>query len=222
MAAATALDHPIARLWLPGFVGWFAAGMALAVWHTARSEGLLRPTWVDDAVAAPGAVWACAAGLFVVSSTPLAGPLDFTEPTPGQAAVKNLLYAAVGLLVVLPAVAPRDDHSPAVRALGGRAGRFLGGISYGIFGYHVVILSLVDDVMGLQPFTGRFAVRFWATLAASVVVATVSFYLVERPIMRAGRRREATEPTPTLRARLGAEAPTTEPAPSNSPVTTRS
>jgi len=45
-------------LWLPGYLGWFGLGMALALWHTARSVGMLRRSWLDDAGSHPGSVWA--------------------------------------------------------------------------------------------------------------------------------------------------------------------
>ena len=45
-----------------------------------------------------------ALGLLLVSTTPLAGPLVLTPPTDAEALTKNLLYAGIGGLVVLPAV----------------------------------------------------------------------------------------------------------------------
>jgi peptidoglycan/LPS O-acetylase OafA/YrhL len=191
MAACTVLGQPGARLWLPGFLGWFGAGMGLAAWQAARARGLLDRSDVDILAARTGTVWAVAASLFVLVSTPLAGPLDLSAPSPGQAATKNLAYGVIGLLVVLPAVgAPGQAPSRAVQACSGKVAHVLGSISYGVFAYHVIVLVLVDRWLGLAPFTGGFAPRFWATLAISVLVASLSFYGMERPLMRRARRRE--------------------------------
>lgn len=189
MAVATATGHAQARLWLPGFVGWFAAGMLLAAWHAARSTGVLGPGRLDVVARYPGTVWSLAAVVFLLSTTPLAGPLDLSEPSPGQAAVKNLLYAVLGLLVVLPtvaAVAPATEPR-SVAALGGRVGAWLGEISYGVFAYHVIVLALVGRWLSLPSFGGAFWLRWLLTVAISIGVAAASHVLVERPVMRRAR-----------------------------------
>jgi peptidoglycan/LPS O-acetylase OafA/YrhL len=208
MALAAATGLPQWGVWLPGYVGWFGLGMALALWQAARSVGVLPHTWLDDLARHPGTVWALAAGLYLVIISPLGGPYDLSPPTPGQAATKNVVYAVFGLLVVLPAVAAlREADEPAsVRALGGRLGGFFGDISYGIFCYHLIVLGLVEQALGYQIFTGGF-LRLWApTLAITVAVATLSFYAVERPIMRRGRRAERPTPSPATPETAAASA----------------
>lgn len=190
MAVTTTHGHPAGGLWLPGYLGWFGAGMAVAVWQVARSEGLLQDRFLGRLADSPGTVWAGALAVFALATSPLAGPYDLSPVTPGQAATKNLLYAILAVLIVFPAVACVSESSePAVvRALGGRVGHFLGDISYGVFAYHVVVLGVVERLTGHVVFTGRFATLFWLTLSLSVVLATLSYRLIERPIMRRGRR----------------------------------
>lgn len=191
MATATVLGHSQARLWLPGFVGWFAVGMSLAVWHAARTTGIFRPGRLDALSRSAGTVWAMAAALFVLASTTLAGPLDLSEPTPGQAATKNAIYTLVGLLVVLPTIAAvgPSPEPRAVALLGTPPGVWLGRISYGVFAYHVIVLAMVGRLESLEPFTGAFALRWALTLLITVGVAAVSYHAVERPLMRGLRRR---------------------------------
>lgn len=215
MAGSTSLGHPIARLWLPGFLGWFAAGMGLAAWNVARTKGMLRPGGLDVVAQHPGTVWAAAAALFVLVGTPIAGPLDLSDPTPAAAATKNLLYGLLGLLVVLPAVATSETPSAILRHVSGRVGHYLGSISYGVFAYHVLILALVERWLGLDPFAGQFAPRFGITLLGSVFLATASFYGLERPLMRRARRREAVR---TFILEGG--APTDDYAPASEPAST--
>ena len=61
---------------------------------------------------------------------------------------------------------------------------WLGEISYGIFAIHMIVLNLVFRALDLDVFTGRFLTVALLTLAATVALATVSFYLFEKPILR--------------------------------------
>jgi peptidoglycan/LPS O-acetylase OafA/YrhL len=209
MAVVAASGHPSGGLWLPGYLGWFGAGMALAVWQVARSQGLLPAGFPDKLAANPGTVWACALAVFAVATSPIAGPYGLSPATPGQAGLKNLLYAVIALLIIFPAVACLDESAEprAVRALGGRVGHFLGDISYGVFAYHVVVLGVVERLTGHVAFTGRFATLFWLTLSVSVALATLSYRLVERPIMRRGRRDRRFDVSPPPEEAAGDPAP---------------
>jgi peptidoglycan/LPS O-acetylase OafA/YrhL len=201
MALATASGHAQWRLWLPGFLGWFAVGMLLAVWHSARTVGLVRAGRVDAAAAYPGTVWAAAAAVLAIAGTALAGPYDLSEPTPGQAATKSVLYTAFGLLVILPAVAAVRGSAtpPGGRLLRSRPVVWLGLISYGVFGYHVIVLSLVGRIDAFEPFTGAFWGPWVITLVVTIALAALSYYVVELPIMRSARRR-TSGPRPDAQA----------------------
>jgi peptidoglycan/LPS O-acetylase OafA/YrhL len=183
-------SHPVDALWLPGYLGWFGAGMLLAVWQVARAEGLIHDGVLGRLAGSPGTVWAGALAVFALATSTMAGPYNLSPSSPGQAAAKSVLYAVLATLIVFPAVASPDEASePApVRALGGRVGHFLGDISYGVFAYHVVVLGVVEILIGHVVFTGGFATLFGLTLSISIVLATLSYRLVERPIMRRGRR----------------------------------
>lgn len=198
-AVMSSPDHLENALWLPGYLGWFGAGMSLAVWQVARSERLIPDGILGKLAGSPGTVWAGALAVFALATSSLAGPYDLSTSTPGQAATKSVLYAVLAVLIVFPAVAATDESSePAVvRALGGRVGHFLGDISYGVFAYHVVVLGVVEILIGHIVFTGGFALMFWPTLSVSVVLATLSYHLIERPIMRRGRRDRRFDVSPS-------------------------
>ena len=199
MAVTATHGHPTSGLWLPGYLGWFGTGMALAVWQVARSEGLIPDGFLGKLADNPGTVWAGALAVFALATSPLAGPYDLSPSSAGQAATKNLLYAVLAMLIVFPAVACVNESGEpvAVRILGGRVGHFLGDISYGVFAYHVIVLGVVERLTGHVVFTGRFATLFWLTLSSSVVLATLSYRLVERPIMRRGRRDRRFDVSPS-------------------------
>ena len=189
---------PSSGLWLPGYLGWFGAGMSLAVWQVARAEGLLSDGFLGQLADNPGTVWAGAVAVYSLATSPVAGPYDLSVASPGQAAAKNVLYLVLALLIVFPAVAGVNEFADAriVQALGGRVGHFLGDISYGVFAYHVVVLGVVERLTGVDAFTGHFATLFWLTLGASVALATLSYRLIERPIMRRGRRERRFDVSP--------------------------
>ena len=213
MGVCTAIHRPLGRLWLPGFIGWFAVGIALAVWSAARATGSLPPSRIEAVLRHSGTVWALAAALFVLLSTPIAGPLDLSAPSTAAAVSKNALYGLLGLLIVAPAVLPGAAGQPGLRHLSGRVGHYLGSVSYGVFAYHVLVLALVDKALRLPPFAGHFGARLAGTLIVSLVAATVSFYALERPLMRRARRRDPQTPF-ILEPSTGqdAEGPTRLPA----------
>jgi peptidoglycan/LPS O-acetylase OafA/YrhL len=185
MAGVNATDHVQAGLWVPGYLGWFAVGMGLALWQVARSSGRLAPSALDSLTKIPGTVWGIAVALLLIASSPIAGPYSLTISSPGQAFVKCLLYTGIAACVVFAAITP-TRRTAAV--LGGRVGHVFGDISYGVFVYHLIVLSLVERVSGVELFTGHFALLFWPTLVVSAAVAAASYYWMERPIMRRGRR----------------------------------
>lgn len=179
------------RLWLPSYLVWFAVGIVLASCdvrsrdHNGGTDALTgRVTAVlREMGRSPGLCWLAAAALFVIASTPLAGPADLTPTTLGAALTKNLLYAAIAGLVILPGV----FGPPAglfVRVLSLPVLRHVGHLSYGIFCVHLILLELVADWRDMPLFEGRGLELFVLTLAASLVVSEVLHRLVERPSLR--------------------------------------
>ncbi|MEV6268618.1 acyltransferase [Kribbella sp. NPDC051936] len=194
MAAVMATGHPEAGLWLPGYLGWFAVGMGMALWQVARATGRLGASTLDTLTRVPATLWGIAAALLLITATPLAGPYDHSVPTPAQALVKNLIYTVVVACVLFPVLTPT---ARTVRVLGGRPARLAAPLSYGVVAYQLVVLGLID---------GPFAVQLPVTLLASVVLAALSYRLVERPVVRFGKK-TATAKTPSR-----ATSPSSSPA----------
>lgn len=175
--AATATEGP--GLWLPGYVGWFAVGMGFALWQVARTSGRLGPSALDTLAKIPGTLWGIAVALLLIAATPVAGPYDLSAPTPGQAFIKSLLYTGIAACVLFPAVTPTRQT---VQVLGGPVAQVAGNLAYGVFAYHLIVLSLVERL------TGQSAVLFVSTLVLSAGLAAASYYWMERPIMRLASR----------------------------------
>jgi peptidoglycan/LPS O-acetylase OafA/YrhL len=177
-------------LWLPSYLTWFAVGIAIAacsvqVRLTARDRAVV-PARLASVLSqmgrAPGVCWTAGLAVFVVAATPLAGPSSLSPPTLGEAVAKNLTYAVVAGLVILPGVFA-DPGGRYIRAMSTPLLRHLGHISYGVFCVHLVVLELVARWRDMTLFEGRTFELFATTLVISVVVSEVLYRLVERPAM---------------------------------------
>lgn len=181
-------DAPHRAVWLPGLIGWFGLGMLTALWVVCRRRAMVARGRLDLLTEHPWTTWAVAGGLYLLLSTPIAGPYSLLTPEPWQAVVKNIGYGLIAILVVLPATR-QGDHVPApTLAMGNKGWRFLGDVSYGVFCYHLVILYIVERVTGHEVFSGGFFMLWVATLAGSLLAAWLSYRFLERPIMEWGRR----------------------------------
>ena len=185
------LDASDAGQWLPGYLDWFAGGMALALVQvhppTRWTAGL------HELGHSPSTCWAAALGIFAIATSPVAGPRGLQDlPSSWDAVLKNLLYLAVALLVVLPLVLGPQDVGSARRFLASRPVRRLGVISYGIFLWHLLVLETVVRALHQTTFTGSWLTTFALTWTLSVIAAELSYRLLERPAMRLGDQRSSS------------------------------
>ncbi|MBI1377193.1 MAG: acyltransferase family protein [Frankiales bacterium] len=188
LATLTSALSPLAGLWLPGFLDWFAAGMLLAVLEVRGrlpcpprlvrvGEGLGRDhvTSLVIGVAA-----------FLVVSTPLGGTYLFTPNTAWQSLSKHLLYMVAAFFLLLPGVLGRPSRW--TQTLSSRVPRLTGLISYGIFLWHLLFLRLLLAWLDIPVFTGHMLLLAVLLLPATLVVAAVTYRWVERPAQRWAHR----------------------------------
>jgi peptidoglycan/LPS O-acetylase OafA/YrhL len=181
---------PLGRAW------WFSLGMGLAaisVWIQERGRQPAAVSWLGRH---HGYLWLAAAALYVLpalflfkESPLLAAPFGFSMR---QYLFSYLLVGVIALLILLPAVFDLERNSVPQRILAHRSLAWLGLISYGIFLWHYPIMLWVVERGGDNwwPGTGMsFPLLLLATLAVTLVCATLSYYLLERPLMRLKYRR---------------------------------
>jgi peptidoglycan/LPS O-acetylase OafA/YrhL len=180
-AAGAALAWPdTAMATLPTYLPVFACGMAAAALMHRRAPS--RVLWW--ALLAVGAGLVCADALWHHQGTGLTGH------------VVRDLPAAVGFAAIVAAVAA---HPPAALACAPLRG--LGTISYGLYLWHLPVLLWLRFT-GLLPGSG-FVLPWVEVAALSVLVATASWVLVERPVIAAaGRWRPWTRRVPTFPAEM--------------------
>ncbi|MFC0503996.1 acyltransferase family protein [Micromonospora costi] len=180
------LDTGLHIMWFPSYAVWFAAGIALATVHVALRTSTAPRSWhvFDQLGSAPLACWGIALGLLAVASTPVTGPRGLEAPTAGQFATQLGLYLGVAVMIMIPLV-----FGPATLvslALGSAPVRWVGTLSYGMFLWHPLVLDLIYRVEGRPYFTGDPVRTYALTVAGAIAFAAVSYYVVERPVLRWG------------------------------------
>jgi peptidoglycan/LPS O-acetylase OafA/YrhL len=140
--------------------------------------------------------WLVALALFWFTATQLGlGGTLFFRITTGQQIAQHALYGAIAFFLLLPAVFAGDGGGVPRRVLGNRVVAWLGLVSYGIFLWHHPIAVKLSEVDHHGWFPGfRMLGITAATFAIALVCATISYYVLERPILRYkdrpfGRRR---------------------------------
>jgi peptidoglycan/LPS O-acetylase OafA/YrhL len=169
--------------WLPGFLPWFLIGVAFAA---VSADLAVRPR--DHVLERLGhdltGCWVLATALFALACSPVAGPRLLLTPEGWQAGAKVVLYAVAGAFLVLPLVFGPERGGRVRERLCGPVPFWLGEISYGIFAIHMIVLNLVFRLLDLDVFTGRFLTVAALTVAITLGLATASFYLFEKPLLR--------------------------------------
>jgi peptidoglycan/LPS O-acetylase OafA/YrhL len=178
-----------AATWLPAQLDQFAVGMALAVasvwWSEHRTEpAVLRRRWV------PAVCWLLALCAFWAVSTQAGLPLlPIWTATLGQIMVRQSLYVAFALFLLIPAVFGPQGQSPVRRLLRSRPMVGIGLVSYGIYLWHETFITEVLRWMHRPLFTTSFLTLTLAAGALALAAAVASYLLVEQPFQRLGRRR---------------------------------
>lgn len=144
-----------ARLWLPTYLAWFLAGMALTL---LQEMGVRAYAFV----AIPLAV-VC----YFIVSTPIAGAPTTSPASLNEALFKTIFYTVIAALAVTPlALGDRGWYS---RVLASRPMLWLGEISYEIFLIHLITMEFaMDYIVGARVYTGSMLNLFLATLALTI------------------------------------------------------
>ena len=147
-----------ARLWLPTYLAWFVAGMALTVLSQLKVRGYA-------VVCVPLAVVS-----YFIASTPIAGEPTTSPAQLSEALAKTFFYAVIAALLVAPPAL--GDQGWYNRFLASRPMVFLGEISYEIFLVHLMIMELVMvEVMNAPVYTGSMVALLVLTMVFTVPAA---------------------------------------------------
>jgi peptidoglycan/LPS O-acetylase OafA/YrhL len=169
--------------WLPTNADLFALGMSLAVtreWALRRRE----PVRLLEVVGRyPGVCWALAAVSYWAVSTRAHLTLGVGADSPSQWMARQVLYAATAFFLLLPAVFGPQDQGFVRRLLRSRVMVAGGLISYGVYLWHEGVLDVWMRARDIPPFDGAFLPMLAIAVMGTVVIATLSYVLVERPAL---------------------------------------
>ncbi|WP_084735896.1 acyltransferase family protein [Actinophytocola xinjiangensis] len=187
--------YPIEIFWPPMFLGVMAIGMMLGALNAYQDVTGEVPWLYRAAGRSPLSWWVAAFGLYILNCVrpfDKAGSGDY--PPMSQALLDHVSTVIWGVLVLVPLVSPVARSRLMDAVLGNRVSVFLGRISYGIYLWHFPMVYLwlgAGSVFGTAAMAMPGMANGWLlaqVLASSIVMATVSFYVVERPLGRLGGR----------------------------------
>ncbi|PTR29073.1 peptidoglycan/LPS O-acetylase OafA/YrhL [Rhodococcus sp. OK519] len=165
-----------ARLWLPGFVAWFAGGMLLAL----ASVTVKRCN--------PYGMGLLAIYFLLLACTPLAGEATIVPADAVAASTKSMLYLLFATALMAPLVIG-DRPGPLGRLCSSAPVVWLGEISYEVFLVHLVVMEFVVEMLGYRTFQGSTVGVFVVTVAFSVPIAWALHRTSER-LLPTGPREE--------------------------------
>jgi peptidoglycan/LPS O-acetylase OafA/YrhL len=191
---------PSEFFWPLEVTGLWGIGMAMAVWSIRAEVAPARqPAFYAWAVRRPNWFWVAALVLYGINCLqPFAhwGTADWLSSR--AAVTRDLITLGFSFLVMVPLTVPNASSKFMEGMLSNRPMRFLGRISYGIYLWHFAILYLVfrsGSIFGHPPTPVNFLLGkygFWHLVVpvtvGAIVAATLSFYLIERPIAQLGER----------------------------------
>jgi peptidoglycan/LPS O-acetylase OafA/YrhL len=186
-------------LWLPGYLDWFAFGMAMALGSAWLAVGGRVPRLVAALGRTPGWSWLLAVGCYWVV---VQGGIGVRAPLSQISAEQQALaFAFVGLsaaMFVLPA-AFGPQHTGSVRSLlRARPLVALGVVSYGFYLWHLPAWIQAED-WGVDALP--MAVQVALVLVVAVAIAAASWFAVERPLIRWSTGTRSTRRTAIVPAR---------------------
>ncbi len=170
--------------WMLANLDLFALGMLLAVMSLWVSERERRTPFGLDRSWAPGVCWALAGLCFWVVSTRLDLPRQTIDYEPLGELAQQFLYGVIAFLLLLPGVFGPQDRGLIRRFLRNPIVQTLGLISYGLYLWQNVWVEEYVDWTSAREFSTPFLEMLAVVLVLSLIAATISYVVVERPVLR--------------------------------------
>lgn len=191
--------YPMQNEWPIGWVGFIAIGMALATLSaTAEVAPHAVPAPYRLVMARPLLPWAGALVVYLLACvSPVGSPGKANYPAMGQALVEHIAYLSFGLLIVAPLTVPELRSRFIKAVLSNPVTLYLGRISYGLYLWHIAIIYYYSENGVLFQVAG-FGELLLVTLLGSIIAATASYYIVEKPAMALRERLGKTTRTPSV------------------------
>ncbi|MCX6518245.1 MAG: acyltransferase [Actinobacteria bacterium] len=177
-----------AHIWLPSHMDTLALGMGLAVLVEAPASAKTLSKLKNFIANHTGSFVVCSVFVWLISANiNMAIGLNRTEFHIDL--LGHFLYGIASVLLVAPFCV--DSQALLVKAVSFRLFTWLGTISYGVYLWHMAFLggNFAEKYMPYTENDGQVLLRFLVVLPASIAIASLSYYVLERPIMRTVNRR---------------------------------
>ncbi len=188
---------------LLGNCTWIALGMVLAVLSVYAGQREREPKAVRAVAAHPGACWILAAAS-LAATTAIVQPggllkilRGLATPQPYARTIADIaLTFAVSVFLVAPALFGDRAGGLPRRVLGWRPLMWIGLVSYGVYLWHLAVVSLLGERSDPLHFSAsglglagklHFAanpILLVLTIAVTAAIAAISYYFVELPFLR--------------------------------------
>jgi peptidoglycan/LPS O-acetylase OafA/YrhL len=184
-----------------GYFYWFALGLALAVISVAYARAAEPPKALRLVASKPGLCWAAGFGVYLLTVLVFSDVPFVFGFSDAEYVWLNLLQGVGATLFFLPAVFANPNRGLPARILGHPFLMWTGVISYGLLLWHGTVAVMLGSLFG----SGE---GYWTVLIAEIVIAVplamLSYYFVERPLMKLKyrplrevlRRSDRGEPVP--------------------------
>ncbi len=182
--------------WLPSNLDWFAVGMfaGLAQVRLTLPDPHRALVVLQKFARETATVLVITAALFVVLTTPIAGPYTLLGADAFGGVIHHEFYPLIAFLFLLPGFLASSQRTLWHRFLCHPAMRFLGVISYGIFLWHLLVQGVLVWAFHVEPFTGGFYWLFPLTVLVTIPLAWLSWVLIERPGIARSKRLSSKRP----------------------------
>jgi peptidoglycan/LPS O-acetylase OafA/YrhL len=134
---------------------------------------------------------------FVAVSKGLHLPVGLVRVDGLKGYARQFLYGATAFFLLLPAVFGPQDRGLVRRFLRWQPMVYLGLISYGIYLWHQAWIERAVSWTGRPVFQSSFPIVLTAALTWTIFTATLSWFLVERPLLRVRDRARGPAPVET-------------------------
>jgi peptidoglycan/LPS O-acetylase OafA/YrhL len=190
--------HALGIYWLPANLDYFALGMGLAVASAWFVEPRRVPAVVERVVRYPLLPWLASALCFYVVSRRINLPVGLVRIDGKRGFARQFLYGATAFFLLLPAVFGRQDEGLVRRFLRWQPVVFTGLVSYAIYLWHQAWVAKAVSWQKQPIFQASFPAVVTVALALTLVTASFSWFLVERPLLGVRDRttRHAAGPAP--------------------------
>src|SRR5215210_1936605 len=197
-------------LTLPAYLDQFAVGMALAVISLWLAERPARPAAVSALDARSWLPWLFAGVAFCLAVALVGETGRFGHAlTRTEYVLRHGLWTLCALGIMVPAVIGAGEGGAVRRPLANRRLLFLGLFSYGIYLWHLTVMTAYGR-LGLHA-RGASGWLVWALLGGvgAIALGAASYYVVERPALRLKRLAPYRDPAAAKDEAIAEPAPLT-------------